>query len=93
MTLRIARPWLLGVEPKVHNGGWFTRELIWSFIAGGNSPVPDSKYSCKCALGLVCPGRKANEAHQMMRDLKKESRKEHKTYPTYEPSDADLAND
>ena len=94
LTLRIVQPYLMGVDPKKHGGPWLSRAMIFSFLVGlTDHQAADVNFVCKCALGLVCPGKKANEAHQLLRDVEAETKKEKKVYQAYEPSDMELAND
>jgi hypothetical protein len=94
LTLRIVRPYLMGVDASKHGGPWLSRALIYSFLAGlSDYQASDDNFVCRCALGLLCPGKKANEAHQLQRDLKLADGKEKKKYVMYEPTDMEYAND
>ncbi len=85
ILLRPARPWLLGVDPTRHKGLWLSQSLIFSFLVGlTDDEVPLSAYICKASIGQKCTGTKANEAHQLLRDLKQEVKKEKKYYEEYE---------
>lgn len=90
ILLRPARPWLLGVDPIRHKGPWLSLSLIYSFIAGlTDEEVALVDYRCKASIGQKCTGTKANEAHQLLRDLKQEVKKEKKYYEEYEPMPED----
>lgn len=84
IILTVIQPWLLGVCPKIHKGKWLSRALIYSFLAGEDDEVvPENNYICKASIGLKCIGKKANELHQMMRELKSDLKKEVKKEPRY----------
>lgn len=94
ILLRIARPWLLGVDPGRHKGPWLSTCLIYSFIAGlTDEEVALGDYKCKASIGQKCTGTKANEAHQLLRELKQEVKKERKYYEEYEPMPEDATYD
>jgi hypothetical protein len=69
--------------------------LILSFLSGlSEFPADPENFVCKCSLGCACPGKLANEAHQIARDIKLAASKEkRKTYVVYEPTETDYAND
>jgi len=91
ILLRPVREWLLGVDQTRHGGLWLSRSLIYSFLAGlDDVEVPLKDYRCKASIGQKCTGIKANEVHQLLRDLKQEVKKERKRYyDEYEPSPED----
>lgn len=90
IILRPVREWLFGVEPKQHKGIWLSRALIYSFMAGlDDKPIPLASYLCRRSVGEPCTGKKANEAHQLLREGKKKERKQY--YAEYEASHEDGA--
>jgi hypothetical protein len=51
--------------------------------------VPLQDYRCRASIGQKCTGIKANEVHQLLRDLKQEVKKEKKYYEEYDPTPED----
>lgn len=94
LTLRIVTPYLFGTDLIKHGGPWLSVSLVFSFLAGNTSLVAaEQNFVCLRPLGCLCPGKKANEAHQVLRDLELDKKKEKKAYVRYEPTDTDYAND
>lgn len=76
MILRVVAPNVIGVDERRHGGGWFTRDLVYSFVAGCGDDaahIPDEHILCKCALGKVCGGRRPDERYLMRADLARSS--------------------